>query len=196
MSVLILPSGGRLYISRNLAEAKIISDCLCCSDFFFCVYFQLLSRQNSSTNNREVSRTTNPLYSKNDKFQARECWETDEEELGNQRKNCCLMEGKHQEPHFLKHPVTFYRFIAFGTDIVWYSHSDRLTLFSPKKLSVLYRKVILWLSCQRWTHASVIWAEVASQTAFWRSHKFFKRDCSSMTVRSYYAQIRQFYLKT
>lgn len=106
---------------------------------------------------------------------------------GNQSKNCCLMESKQQEPHFVKYLMTFYSVIAFGLDAVWYSPSDNLTLFFPKKLSVVCTKVILWLSCQRWTHESVMWAEVASQIAFWKIHKLFKKGCFSTAVRCYYA---------
>jgi hypothetical protein len=112
-------------------------------------------------------------------LQTGECWETDEVTLGNQSKNCCLIESKQQDPHFVKYLMTFYSFTAFGLYVAWYSPSDRLTLFSPRKLWVLYRTVILWLSYQRWTHESVMWAEVASQIGFWKIHKFFKKDCFS-----------------
>lgn len=41
-----------------------------------------------------------------------------------------------------------------------------------------------------------MWAEVASQIAFWKIHKFFEKDCFSTAVRCYYTQIMQFYLET
>lgn len=148
----------------------------CCS--VFSVYFKILLAQKSAISNKEIDRTSNPLYRKSDTLQAKECWDTDEGNLGNQSKNCCLMESKQQEPHFVKYLMTLYSVIAFGLYVAWYPPSDRLTLFFPKKLSVLCRKVILWLSCQRWTHESVMWAEVASQIAFWKIHKFFKKDFS------------------
>lgn len=106
------------------------------------------------------------------------------------------MEFKQQESPFVKCLMASYSIGAFGLYAVWYSPSDRLTLFSPKKLSVLCRKIILWLSCQRWTHESVMWAEVASQIAFWKIHQFFTKDCFSTAVRCYYAEIMQFYLET
>ena len=43
----------------------------CCS--VFSVYFKILLAQKSAISNKEIDRTSNPLYRKSDTLQAKEC---------------------------------------------------------------------------------------------------------------------------
>lgn len=113
--------------------------------------------------------------------------------LGNQSKNCCLTESQQQGPCFLRYLMSFYRVIVFGFYVVWYSPSDRVTLFSLSTLALLCGKVILLLSYQRWTHESVMWAGVAVQIALCQTYNSFKEDCFSASSSYYYIAIRQFH---